>query len=571
MENHIEIYETDVLIIGGGTAGCFCALSLAENSTLKVIIAEKANIKRSGCLAAGVNALNAHINRGETPESFVEYVKNDFNHVVREDLIYSIAKKLNKVTQKIEELGLPILKDDNGNYAERGKRNVKINGENIKPVLADAVSEHKNLKVLNNLNIVDYIKKDNKIIGAVGFSIKEEKFIAIYAQYTVCATGGAAGLYKPNNPKNSPHKMWYCPFNTGAGYAMGIRAGAEMTGFEMRFIALRCKNTIAPTGTIALGVQAPQINRLGQDYVLNHPENNTSTRLYATVEENRKGNGPCYLKTKGISKEQENELVKAYLNMAPSQTLSWYENNSFPSVENVEIEGTEPYITGGHSASGYWTDINRETTIKNLYAIGDVAGGSPHKYVTGCFAEGEIAAESIIKEFKPNKIEKLTEQELQEKFGKIGRFPGNTGSAISINLAEETLQETMDKYAGGISEHYEYSKNKLKIAKSELENLFELANQLKAEDFHELMLIHEIIDRLYIGKILIEHLQARQETRWRCYQENTGFPDRDDENWLRYVNSKCENNEIKIIIRDMVKKDEIYEHSNSQKQMHILW
>ncbi len=69
-----------------------------------------------------------------------------------------------------------------------------------------------------------------------------------------CATGGAAGLYKPNNPGFSRHKMWYPPFNTGAGYAMGIDAGAEMTTFEMRFIALRCKDTIAPTGTIAQGV-----------------------------------------------------------------------------------------------------------------------------------------------------------------------------------------------------------------------------------------------------------------------------------------------------------------------------
>ena len=49
------------------------------------------------------------------------------------------------------------------------------------------------------------------------------------------------------------YTSWYPPFNTGAGYAMGIRAGAEMTTLEHRFIALRCKDTIAPTGTIAQG------------------------------------------------------------------------------------------------------------------------------------------------------------------------------------------------------------------------------------------------------------------------------------------------------------------------------
>lgn len=60
--------ETDVLIIGGGTAGCFAAITLGAAKKWNVVIAEKANIKRSGCLAAGVNALNAYITEGRKPE-----------------------------------------------------------------------------------------------------------------------------------------------------------------------------------------------------------------------------------------------------------------------------------------------------------------------------------------------------------------------------------------------------------------------------------------------------------------------------------------------------------------------
>lgn len=175
---------------------------------------------------------------------------------------------------------------------------------------------------------------------------------------------------------------------------MGINAGAEMTTFEMRFIALRCKDTIAPTGTIAQGVPAKQLNSNGEVYE-NKYGLTTSQRLYGTVTENREGRGPCYLGTKGISREQEEDLYKAYLNMAPSQTLKWLEAAGGPSEENVEIEGTEPYIVGGHTASGYWVDNNRETTIHGLFAAGDVAGGCPQKYVTGALAEGEIAAKAI--------------------------------------------------------------------------------------------------------------------------------------------------------------------------------
>ena len=134
---------------------------------------------------------------------------------------------------------------------------------------------------------------------------------------------------------------------------MEFLAGAEMTSFEMRFIALRCKDTIAPTGTIAQGVGAKQINAAGEIYETKYGLT-TSERVYGTVRENQLSHGPCYLKTTGITKEQDEDLLKAYLNMAPSQTLKWIESGKDPSEQDVEIQGTEPYIVGGHTASGYW-------------------------------------------------------------------------------------------------------------------------------------------------------------------------------------------------------------------------
>ncbi|AKL94802.1 fumarate reductase/succinate dehydrogenase [Clostridium aceticum] len=558
----VETLETDVLIIGGGTAGCFSGLTLRENSNLKVLITDKANIKRSGCLAAGVNAINAYIGKDETPESFVAYVKKDAEGIIREDLVYSIAKGLNKVTKHLEDLGLPILKDENGQYVQRGKRSIKINGENIKPLLAAAVTDQDNITVLNNVNIVDYLLKEGAVIGAIGFSLKENKIYEIYAKKTICATGGASGLYKPNNPIFSRHKMWYSPFNTGAGYAMGIRAGAEMTSFEMRFIALRCKDTIAPTGTIAQGVKTVQINSKGEEYVERYGKPTTHMRLYATVMENLKGNGPCFLKTEGISEEQQQELFKAYLNMAPAQTLKWLEGNTGPSHENVEIEGTEPYIVGGHTASGYWIDGDRKTTLKNLYAVGDVAGGSPKKYVSGCLVEGEIAAKSIIKTIENVEMIKLDHQEISAKIQHISCFFNHPPSQHSIEEIEVAMQKIMDEYAGGISKAYMYSKAKLEVAAKGIEELFHIVDRLKANSLHDLLAIFEIIDRLYVCKVLIKHLEARKETRWRCYQENTDFPQKDDKNWMKYINSVYEDGNVKILFRQLVGGDKSYEHTN---------
>lgn len=557
-----EKISTDVLIIGGGTAGCYAALTISENSDKKVLICEKAHIKRSGCLAAGVNALNAYIVEGRKPQDYVDYAKKDADGIVREDLLLTMSEKLNEVTDRLEKLGLVILKDENGKYVTRGNRNLKINGENIKPILADAVEKAKNVTVLNRVNIFDYSVKDNKINGAFGFGIESGIFYTIEAKAVVIATGGAAGLYKPNNPGFSRHKMWYPPFNTGAGYAMGIRAGAEMTTFEMRFIALRCKDTIAPTGTLAQGVGAKQINSLGEVYETKYGLT-TSERVYGTVNENQEGRGPCYLRTEGITAEQDESLLKAYLNMAPSQTIKWIESGRNPSRQNVEIEGTEPYIVGGHTASGYWVDTDRATTIEGLFAGGDVAGGCPQKYVTGALAEGEIAGLSAVKYIDSKEsFEKISNEDTNYHLIETEKYLTDRNSLYTTEQLEEAMQTVMDSYAGGIKTNYRFNEKQLDIADCKIRQLETLTDDLYAEDFQELMYICELKERLTVCKSVIAHLRARKETRWHSFAENLDYPEKDDSNFNKYVNSRLENGEIKIIIRDLVTGGEKYEHSN---------
>lgn len=563
-----RIIDTDVLIIGGGTAGCFAGITLGKKKNLDVLIVEKANIVRSGCLAAGVNAINAYITKGRVPQDYVDYCKKDADGIVREDLLLSMSERLNHVTKVMEDLGLVILKDENGDYVARGNRNIKINGENIKPILADAVKKQDNVTVINHLNITDFIVENNEIKGAYGFDVNNAEFYEINAKAVLVATGGAAGLYRPNNPGFSRHKMWYPPFNTGAGYAMGINAGAEMTTFEMRFIALRCKDTIAPTGTIAQGVPAKQLNSNGEVYE-NKYGLTTSQRLYGTVTENREGRGPCYLGTKGISKAQEEDLYKAYLNMAPSQTLKWLEAAGGPSEENVEIEGTEPYIVGGHTASGYWVDNNRETTIHGLFAAGDVAGGCPQKYVTGALAEGEIAAQAIAERLEGSGkgfvVNEVADSELSEnafaKKSEYERFLNNKQGLVDIEQTEEAMQKIMDQYAGGISTDYQYNEARLELADEKIKFLEQSIDNLVAQDADDLLRIYEIRERLTVCRSVIAHLKARKETRWHSFAENMDYPAKSDD-WLKYVNSRKENGEIKIIIRDLVRGGDSYEHSD---------
>lgn len=559
-----KIIHTDVLIIGGGTAGCYAALTLRSLSDASVIIAEKADIRRSGCLAAGVNALNAYITKGHTPQFYVDYAKKDAAGIVREDLLLTMSEGLNEVTRKLEDLGLVILKDEKGEYVARGTRNIKINGENIKTILADAVKKLDGVQVINHLNITDYIVRDNTIAGALGFDMRTGTAYEIRAKAVLCATGGAAGLYRPNNPGFSRHKMWYCPFNTGAGYAMGIRAGAEMTTFEMRFIALRCKDTIAPTGTIAQGVGAKQVNARGDVYEQKYGLT-TSQRLYGTVRETLDGNGPCYLRTEGITPAQDESLLKAYLNMAPSQTLKWIESGKLPSQQNVEIEGTEPYVVGGHTASGYWVDTNRQTTIRHLYAAGDVAGGCPQKYVTGALVEGEIAAKDMVRQGLSD-VSGLDEAQekaiLAEKVAEYNAALGETDSFFTVEQLEEAMQKVMDTYAGGIGSHYQYNAKQLALADEKIDQLMELAAHVGASDYHELLFVYALRERLTVCKVLIAHLRARKETRWHSFAENLDYPEQRAD-WLKYVNSRMdEDGQVHMIYRDLVPGGETYEHTH---------
>ncbi|MBQ9370718.1 MAG: adenylyl-sulfate reductase subunit alpha [Thermoguttaceae bacterium] len=559
----LETLRADVLIVGGGAAGCYAAITAARiNPDLRIIVLEKANVKRSGCLAAGVNAINAYIVDGHTEREYLEYVRWDAEKIIRDDLVLSMAKRFNSVARDLEHMGLVILKDENGNYISRGKRNIKINGENIKPILASELARYENISVINHVNVTDLIVDEEGVRGAVGFSVNFEAAFLIAARVTLVATGGAAGLYRPNNPGFSRHKMWYPPFNTGAGYAMGARIGAEMTTFEMRFVAQRCKDTIAPTGTIALGVGAQEVNGLGEAYASRYGLS-TSGRAQGATSEALAGRGPCYLKTVGVSSEQEAELCRAYLNMAPAQTLKWLESGQTPSLCNVEIEGTEPYIVGGHTGSGYWIDTSRRTTIAGLYAAGDVAGGAPKKFVTGAMAEGAIAAETMIDDLSSrsevdfDSLERLADEKIEEYSRRLTVHD----SVYDVFDLEEAMQKTMDAYAGGISAKYRYNDNQLDIARKRVAELTKSASLLSARDMDELLHIYELVDRLTVCETVIAHLKARRETRWPGFGVNANYPEKNDE-WEFFVNSRRRDGVVEIVTRPLTLGKEWYEHTN---------
>lgn len=548
--------DTDILIIGGGAAGCMAAIEAKKlDQSIKCIVMEKAHIERSGCLAMGLNAINAYLTTGQTPETYVKYVKDEFFGIIREDLVYSIAKGLNESVRQVEELGLPIEKDQNGNYVSRGKRSIRIYGERLKPILAAAVNRA-NVKVLNRVVATNFIFDGERVRGAYGFGNRDGKFYVVHAKAVIVTTGGATRLYKPIKTGDARNTTWYCPWNVGTGYAMGIRIGAEMTSFENRFIPLRVKGVNAPTGTIGQGSDIRQRNSHGEEYLeerykhLGGRNCLSLHRLLATLQEEREGRGPCCFDTKGLSIEEEEKLKEDYLNMNPAIVLLWASDGYNPRERPVEIGGMEPVVIGGHCQAGYWIDGERRTTISGLFAAGDVAGGAPKKYVSGAWVEGKIAAGAAAEEVKEVELLRINGDEINKEKERILRCV-NGGGGISPEELERNLQEIMDEFAGGATSHYELTESKLIIARKKLKKSEGKLQLLRVEDRHRLVSCLELIDRFDVAKVLIEHLIYRKETRWPGFQTRTDFPERDDANWLGFVNSVYDpvEDRVKIIKR----------------------
>ena len=555
----VEKLKTDFLIIGAGTAGCFAAYEAKRlNPNIDVLILEKAHIDRSGCLGAGVNALNAYITPGQTPESFTDFIKKDSMGLIREDLVYTIGKEINHVTELLEKWGLPIPRDEKGNPFVRGRASIIVQGERIKPIIAQA-TKATGAKILNRIVVTNLIKNKNKVCGAFGFGVRDGKFYVIEAKAVLVATGGASGIYKPNNEGEARHKIWYSPFNTGTGYAIGIRAGAEMTTFEMRYVSMRIKDLMAPTGAVAQGVKAKQVNALGERYLeerykkLGGKEMSTAERLLATLQENIEGRGPCYLDTTHLNKEQAERLKAYYLHMTPGMTLYWTSRGTRPDIDPPEIVGTEPYIVGGHAQSGYWIDIERMSTIENLYAAGDAAGGAPKKYLPGAAVEGMIAGRDVVSKLSSITEEKIYEKDIKGETERVFKHLEKQNGEILPDELELRMQKIMDEYAGGIASGYILNEQKLLRARKYLKGLKEETNNLYATNLHELMKCHEVIDRLDVSGVLVEHLLYRKETRWPVYQTRADYPQRDDKNWLKFVNSVYDQakDEIKIMEREL--------------------
>ena len=599
---------TDFLIIGGGMAACGAAVEAAywaKKNNLKVTMVDKASVDRSGAVAMGLSAINQYVGVGagdNTPEDYVKYVRQDLMGVTREDLVYDIARHVDGSVHLFEKWGLPIWTDENGKYVHEGRWQLMINGESYKVIVAEAAKNALGVdNIFERVFIVGPLMDGNKCVGAYGFSTRDDKFYVFKAKAVLCAMGGAVHVFKPRSSGEGFGRSWYPPFNTGSSAYFTIKAGAEMTCQEVRFIPIRFKDAYGPVGAWFLLFKSRATNAFGGEYMVERRSELDNWKPYGMAKpipanlrnwlgmlDILEGKGPIYMRTeealakiadqfkddpkafKKKRKELESEAWEDFLDMTISQALLWAATNVEPEEKPSEIAACEPYFIGSHSgASGAWVSGPADLappeynwgpsymcTVDGLFAAGDASGASSHKFSSGSHAEGRIAAKSAISYIVDNNVEPNVDAAMIEDIkamtlAPLDRFEEFKGGTADPDVHPEyikprqfmfRLQKIMDEYAGGVSTQFSTNEMLLKRGLELLNFLKEDSEKLGAENLHELTRCWENVHRMWQAEAHVHTVLFREETRWPGYYYRADKPSMDEDNWKCFVNIKWDPN-----------------------------
>ena len=587
------VVETDLLILGGGMAACGAAFEAsywARKHGKRVTLVDKAAMERSGAVAMGLSAINLYlgVSKGNnTVEDYVRYVKNDLMGIARADLVANIARHVDSTVHLFERWGLPIWKDEEGNYVNEGRWQIMIHGESYKNIVSEAAKRAlkelgENGSYYERVFITEPVVVDNRCVGAVGFSVRENKFYVFKAAAVLDAMGGAVHIFRPRSVGEGLGRSWYPPFNSGASTYFTLKSGAEMTCQEVRFVPVRFKDSYGPVGAWFLLFKSKATNAKGEDYMETRAAElekwapygtsrptPANLRNYLMLLELEEGNGPIYMRTdeairklvaeipdekeaRRKMKELESEAWEDFLDMTISQALNWASHNIMPEETPSEISACEPYFISSHSgASGAWISGPKDlapgehfwgyenmTTVEGLFAAGDASGASSHKFSSGSFTEGRIAGKAGIAfcadhpdpvEIPDALINELREQVLLplKTFEEHHAYANDNDvnpNFLKPRMFMFRLQKIMDEYAGGASVGFKTSEALLTKGLEYLEYMKEDAEKLAASDLHELMRCWENVHRMWQAESHIRTVLFREETRWPGYYFRTDHP-----------------------------------------------
>lgn len=601
-------YKTDILIVGGGMAACGAAYEARRwaGDDVKITLVDKAAMDRSGAVAQGLSAINTYLGENSA-EDYVRMVSADLMGITRDDLVFDVGRHVDGTVHLFEEWGLPIWKQketegiplkDGGKPVRSGRWQIMINGESYKPIVAEAAKKALGIEnIFERVFIVKLLldaKEPNRIAGAVGFSVREDKIYVFRANAVIIAGGGAVNVFRPRATGEGMGRTWYPVWNAGSTYAMAAEVGAELTMMENRFVPTRFKDGYGPVGAWFLLFKSKAVNGFGEDYVKKHAHTlaefapydtaavvPTCLRNHAMLIEMKEGRGPILMDTPTAMqalaanmtpkevKHLEAEAWEDFLDMCIGQAGVWAGMNIRPEETASELMPTEPYLLGSHSGCcGIWVSgpedlnspaewkwgYNRMTTVKGLFTAGDGVGASGHKFSSGSHTEGRIAGKNMVrfvldhKGFEPtfkDDIKAIAEEIYRPVRNYFEHKDKTTAEDVNPNyilprMLQMRLQKIMDEYVAGTSTYYQTNGKLLQMGLNYLTMLKEDSKKMRAKDLHELLRAWENYHRIITAEAHLRHILFREETRYPGFFYRSDFPKLDEANWKCFVNSRMD-------------------------------
>ena len=614
-----EVVDTDVLILGGGMSGCGAAVEAAywaKTLGLRVTLVDKAAIDRSGPVAMGLSAINTYMGldgkvtmNPRTPERFVEYVTNDQMGLMRQDLVYDVGRHVDSSVKHFDKWGLPIWKDEAGNFVKSGEWQVMIAGESYKILVAEAAKSAIGAlgdkgQILERVMITHLLKDEkepDRVAGAVGFSVREDKFYVFKSKVTIALMGGAVHVFRPRSQGEAFGRSWMPPFVNGSVYALVLQAGGELTQMDNTFVPPRFKDSYGPVGTFFLLFKTPATNGFDGPYVGAYPKESAAWAPYADAKPTptpmrnyemilcaKEGKTPFWIHTEKVAerykaeisdpkelkkklKLYESEAWEDFLDMTIAGATNWAAHNVDPMEKPMELQLSDSVFIGSHACScGSWccgpedlmpaeykdafpAQYNCMTTVKGLFTAGCGVGACAHKFSSGSHVQGRIVGKSVVKFANDNKdytptvsdatIAKMKETILkplalyEEKKGFTTQADVNPYYISPHNFLFR-LQKIMGEYAGGWETLYGTSDKLLEVGLWKMAFLGEDIEKLAAGDLHGLMRAWECVHRYYVGEACMRSRLARKESRWPGYYYKFDYLKLDDVNEKHFVNVK---------------------------------
>lgn len=541
--------HADILIIGGGSAGAMAAIRAKElNPKQKVVVFEKGHILYSGCIPRGMDALNIVAVPGmTTPSLYVESNSLACEGIMDEPVNYRMAERSYSMMKELESWGVFFPKDRDGNYEllqvhPKGKFCLTMKEPELKTILAKRLLSL-GCQVFNRVMGLQLIVGDGQVKGAVGINIRTGELVICHAKAVILSSGGAARFGLPNN--GYLYGVYDFPGNTGDGYAMAFRAGAELSGFEYTLSYYIIKDINAPLLYITLTRGAHLLTAMDGHLENTHPS------IKSMFLEHRKDLGPLRIRMKHLPEEKIQEIEDILFSTERPVQKRFFEGRGVNfRTGDIELWPTEYYLCGGHGMTGIFVDEKATSTLPGLYAAGDVSLVA-RGHLSGAFIFGQIAAEEAT-EWAEKNIEGGYDPTVVEDLKRnLGRRMGQSQGEVSIEEFEYKVRRLISDYITPPKNEY-----KLKRALWWMDRFQqEIREKVRIKNIHDLFKALEVENIILSARLSATASLERKESRWGFWHHRSDYPQRDDSKWLKHIMLKAgsEPGEILVSHRSLVK------------------